>query len=91
MNKSVYSFGGGAALDDPRARDKTIVGGKGANLADMASIGLPVPPGFTITTEECVRYLAQGGDFTQQVRDEVAGGLAHVERAMGKALAQSPA
>ncbi|MDE2619156.1 MAG: hypothetical protein KGL54_03225, partial [Sphingomonadales bacterium] len=56
--EQVYTFGGDARHDDPRARDKTIVGGKGANLAEMASIGLPVPPGFTITTEECVRYLA---------------------------------
>ncbi len=45
------------AATDPRTQDKTIVGGKGANLAEMAGIGLPVPPGFTITTEECVRYL----------------------------------
>ncbi|MGZ3249967.1 MAG: PEP/pyruvate-binding domain-containing protein, partial [Croceibacterium sp.] len=55
--QTVYPFGGGAAYDDARAKDKTVTGGKGANLAEMASIGLPVPPGFTITTEECVRYL----------------------------------
>ena len=53
--KLVYIFGGGSNSIDPRTRDKTIVGGKGANLAEMAGIGLPVPPGFTITTEECVR------------------------------------
>ena len=57
---NVYTFGGSTRSDDPRTRDKTIVGGKGANLAEMAGIGLPVPPGFTITTEECVRYLAEG-------------------------------
>ena len=45
MNKQVYTFGGGIAHDDPRARDKVILGGKGANLAEMAGIGLPVPPG----------------------------------------------
>ena len=60
MNKSVYTFGGGAVSDDPRAKDKTIVGGKGANLAEMAGIGLPVPPGFTITTDACRAYLDEG-------------------------------
>ena len=49
MNSPVYTFGGGANNTDLRTRDKTIVGGKGANLAEMAGIGLPVPPGFTIT------------------------------------------
>ncbi|HEX7750864.1 MAG TPA: pyruvate, phosphate dikinase [Novosphingobium sp.] len=88
MVKQVYTFGGGAAHtnagSDPRARDKTIVGGKGANLAEMASIGLPVPPGFTITTEECVRYLAEGADFSAALRDEVATALAHIEQTVGK-------
>ncbi|MEO6093999.1 MAG: pyruvate, phosphate dikinase [Novosphingobium sp.] len=84
MTPQVYSFGGGVTHDDPRARDKTIVGGKGANLAEMAGIGLPVPPGFTITTEECVRYLAGGSDFSQELRDEVAKGLVHIENAVGK-------
>ena len=84
MNKSVYTFGGGASEDDPRARDKNIVGGKGANLAEMAAIGLPVPPGFTITTEECVRYLAGGSDFSAELRAEVAGALAHIEKSVGK-------
>lgn len=84
MNKSVYSFGGGAALDDPRAMDKTIVGGKGANLADMASIGLPVPPGFTITTEICVQYLSEGAQFSDALRADVAAAMTHVEAAVGK-------
>ncbi len=55
MSKSVYPFGVNAPHNDDRQRDKTIAGGKGANLAEMASIGLPGHPGFTITTEECVR------------------------------------
>ena len=80
----VYLFGGDAASTDPRAKDKTVVGGKGANLAEMAGIGLPVPPGFTITTEECVRYLAEGGDFSDSVKAEVAAALGHIERAVGK-------
>ena len=84
MTRTVYGFGGDAANDDPRARDKTIVGGKGANLAEMAAIGLPVPPGFTITTEECVRYLAEGGDFPDALRADVAAGVEHIERAVGK-------
>jgi len=50
MNAYVFHFGGGASNNDPRSRDKTIVGGKGANLAEMAGIGLPVPPGLTIRT-----------------------------------------
>jgi pyruvate, orthophosphate dikinase len=84
MSKQVYTFGGGANHSDPRTRDKTIVGGKGANLAEMAGIGLPVPPGFTITTEECVRYLAEGADFSPELRAEVAQALAHIEAAVGK-------
>ena len=84
MNKQVYTFGGDANSDDPRARDKTVVGGKGANLGEMAGIGLPVPPGFTITTEECVRYLAEGGDFSDTLRAEVAEALGHIERSVGK-------
>jgi len=84
MNKQVYTFGGGATHDDARTRDKTIVGGKGANLAEMAGIGLPVPPGFTITTEECVSYLASGADFSDALRADVATALAHIETAVGK-------
>src|SRR6187401_618073 len=84
MNKQVYLFGGGAVSDDPRARDKTVVGGKGANLAEMAGIGLPVPPGFTIATEECLRYLQHRADFTLTFRAEVAEALAHIEQAVGK-------
>ncbi|MGN6497585.1 MAG: PEP/pyruvate-binding domain-containing protein, partial [Tsuneonella sp.] len=90
--QTVYPFGGGVASDDPRARDKTVTGGKGANLAEMAGIGLPVPPGFTITTEECVRYLKEGGDpstalrtgFSDGLREAVAEALAHIERSVGK-------
>ena len=84
MNRQVYTFGGGAVHDDPRTKDKTIVGGKGANLAEMAGIGLPVPPGFTITTEECVKYLAEGADFSEGLRGDVADALRHIEQAVGK-------
>ncbi|HEY8603102.1 pyruvate, phosphate dikinase [Tsuneonella suprasediminis] len=84
MNNSVYTFGGNAPHSDPRQKDKTITGGKGANLAEMASIGLPVPPGFTITTEECVRYLRDGGDFSDALRADVTTALTHIEGAVGK-------
>ena len=84
MTTYVFTFGGGVSHQDPRAKYKTVVGGKGANLAEMAGIGLPVPPGFTITTEECVRYLAEGGDFSDSVKSEVAAALGHIERAVGK-------
>ncbi|WP_137679279.1 pyruvate, phosphate dikinase [Aurantiacibacter suaedae] len=83
---TVYTFGGSASHSDPRQKDKTITGGKGANLAEMAGIGLPVPPGFTITTEECVRYLAEGADFSADLRAEVAAALAHIEKAVGKSF-----
>ncbi len=84
--KQVYTFGGGAAHDDARARDRNVVGGKGANLAEMAGIGLPVPPGFTITAEECVRYLAEGANFSDALRGDVATALTHIESAVGKAF-----
>ncbi len=90
--QTVYPFGGGAPHSDPRQKDKTVTGGKGANLAEMAAIGLPVPPGFTITTEECVRYLAGGADpstslrtgFSDDLRTSVANALTHIEKSVGK-------
>ncbi len=89
MTAYVFEFGGGARHDDPRARDKTVVGGKGANLAEMAQIGLPVPPGFTITTEECVRYLAEGANFPDALRSHVARALGHIEATVGKRFGDS--
>jgi pyruvate,orthophosphate dikinase len=82
--QTVYTFGGNADHSDPRQKDKTVAGGKGANLAEMASIGLPVPPGFTITTEECVAYLQDGADFSDGLRAAVLEALAHVEATVGK-------
>ncbi|MDP4539278.1 pyruvate, phosphate dikinase [Qipengyuania sp. DY56-A-20] len=86
MPQSVFHFGGDASHSDPRQKDKKVTGGKGANLAVMAEIGLPVPPGFTIATEECLTYLAGGADFPQALRDQVAEALRHVERTVGKVL-----
>src|SRR5687767_11809102 len=83
MNANVYPFGGSAHSDDPRSRDKTVVGGKGANLAEMAAIGLPVPPGFSITTEVCTAYNACRA-FDDALRAEVAAGIAHIEDATAR-------
>ena len=84
MTETVFTFGGNAPHSNARQKDKTVTGGKGANLAEMASIGLPVPPGFTIATEECLSYLAGGADFSQKLRDDVAEALRHVEATVGK-------
>ncbi|WP_394269519.1 pyruvate, phosphate dikinase [Qipengyuania sp.] len=84
MSETVFTFGGDATQVNPRQKDKTVTGGKGANLAEMAAIGLPVPPGFTIATSECLAYLAGGADFSHALRNDVAVALAHVERTVGK-------
>lgn len=84
MSAYVFHFGGGAVSTDARAKDKTIVGGKGSNLAEMAGIGLPVPPGFTITTEVCTAYNANGKTFDDALRAGVANGVKHVEAATGR-------
>ena len=82
MTQYVYRFGGG--VSDGGRGDRNLLGGKGANLAEMASIGLPVPPGFTISTEFCAVYYDEGRAFPQGLRDEVATGLAHIEGITGK-------
>ncbi|MBO9579418.1 MAG: pyruvate, phosphate dikinase [Sphingobium sp.] len=86
MTRYVYRFGGG--VDDGAAAgvggDKNLLGGKGANLDGMAAIGLPVPPGFTITTEMCTRYYADGETYPESLNAEVTGGIAHIEAVTGK-------
>src|SRR3954451_3188776 len=82
MTRFVYRFGGG--ISDGMAGDRNLLGGKGANLAEMASIGLPVPPGFTISTEMCARFYDEGETFPDSVRGEVANGIAHIEQVTGK-------
>ena len=85
MTQFVYRFGGGVSDGDESTRgNKNLLGGKGANLDGMAAIGLPVPPGFTITTEMCTLYYAEGQTFPASVRAEVAGGIAHIEAVTGK-------
>ena len=78
----VYRFGGG--VSDGGKGDKNLLGGKGANLAEMASIDLPVPPGFTISTAMCTRYYEEGERFPDSLRAEVAEGIAHIEKITGK-------
>ncbi|WP_298747728.1 pyruvate, phosphate dikinase [uncultured Brevundimonas sp.] len=82
MTQWVYGFGGGSADGDASMKD--LLGGKGANLAEMSSLGLPVPPGFTITTEACVHYYANGQTWPGGLRDQVAAGLKTVEAVVGK-------
>ena len=81
MAKWVYSFGDGKA--EGRAEMRNLLGGKGANLAEMSSLGLPVPPGFTITTEVCTWYYANGNAYPGELKDEVEKALAAVEKTVG--------
>ena len=83
-SRYVYRFGGGAS--DGAEGDKALLGGKGANLAGMAAIGLPVPPGFTISTPMCTRFYAEGERFPESLRTEVLAGIAHIEKLTGKRL-----
>ncbi|WP_165073550.1 pyruvate, phosphate dikinase [Paludisphaera rhizosphaerae] len=81
-SKYVYSFGGGKA--EGRSDMKELLGGKGANLAEMSSIGIPVPPGFTITTEVCHEYYEGGKKLPEAVKPQVEEALLHVEKIAGK-------
>ncbi|MHC4833640.1 MAG: PEP/pyruvate-binding domain-containing protein, partial [Planctomycetota bacterium] len=78
----VYSFG--PSRCDGDASQKALLGGKGANLADMTSIGLPVPPGFTITTETCAAYEKAGNRMPRGLMKEVAEAIARLEKETGK-------
>lgn len=80
--KQVYTFGNGQA--EGRADMKNLLGGKGANLAEMNHIGVPVPPGFTITTEICTAYNKNGKEaVVKMLKDDVEKAIAHVEKLMG--------
>ena len=82
MTKWVYHFG--ANVNDGNATLKNLLGGKGANLAEMASIGLPVPPGFTITTEVCTAYYDNGQAYPAELVAQVDAALVRVESAVGR-------
>ncbi len=82
--KFVYSFGGGKA--DGKADMKTLLGGKGANLAEMSVIGIPVPPGFTITTEVCAEYYENGKKLPEAVKTQVQAAIKQMESMLGAKL-----
>ena len=85
--KYLYSFGSGKA--DGNAAMKNLLGGKGANLAEMASLGLPVPAGFTITTEVCTYYYAHKKTYPKELKAQVEVALSKVEKIMGARFGDS--
>src|SRR5262245_61520068 len=80
--KWVYSFGDGRA--EGKALMRNLLGGKGAGLAEMANLGLPVPPGFTITTDVCTFYYAHDKQYPKDLRGQVERALAQVGRITGR-------
>ncbi|REJ37240.1 MAG: pyruvate, phosphate dikinase [Bacillota bacterium] len=81
MTKRVYFFGGGTAEGNGQMRE--LLGGKGANLAEMTLLGIPVPPGFTITTEMCTAYYALGKRWPEGLEEEIKANLKRLEDVMG--------
>src|SRR5208337_3223756 len=81
MSKWVYSFGAGH--NEGGADMKNLLGGKGANLAEMAVIGLPVPPGFTLTTEVCTAFYDNDRKYPEELKGQVDGALGRIEKAVG--------
>src|SRR5580693_9271568 len=79
--KHVYQFGNSKA--DGNGTMKPLLGGKGANLAEMTRIGLPVPPGFTITTEVCTYYYAHKRTYPKELQGQMVAGIANMEKIMG--------
>jgi len=84
MAKHVYSFGNGKADGDGKMKD--VLGGKGAGLAEMSRAGVPVPPGFTISTEVCNIYFQNKNSFPKEIESEISASLAQLESATGKKL-----
>lgn len=82
MTQYVYTFGAGEAQGD--AKMKNLLGGKGANLAEMNKVGIPVPAGFTITTEMCDVYYKRNRNYPPELNNEVENGLKYIEKIMGK-------
>ena len=81
MTKWIYTFGDGSA--EGAAEMHELLGGKGANLAEMADLGLPVPPGFTITTEVCTYFTANNDAYPDALEADVDAAMAHIEGIMG--------
>lgn len=82
MTKWVYAFGDGSA--DGSAEMKNLLGGKGANLAEMSNLGLPVPPGFTISTEVCTHYYDNGKKYPDDLKEQSIKALATIEGTLGR-------
>ena len=82
MEKWVYTFGGGRA--EGNAGDRNLLGGKGANLAEMCNLGLPVPPGLTIVTSACNHYYDNGRTLPESLKDQVRAGLRQMEAITGR-------
>ncbi|MBC7106372.1 MAG: pyruvate, phosphate dikinase, partial [Firmicutes bacterium] len=82
MERFVYLFGGDRTDGDAGMKD--LLGGKGANLAEMARLGIPVPPGFTITTQVCRYYVEHEGDYPPGLKEQVEEGVKHLEKATGR-------
>ena len=80
--KSVYYFGSGKA--DGKAEMKNLLGGKGANLAEMTNLDIPVPPGLTITTEVCTYYYDNSYNFPSDLEEQVKNAIREIETVMGK-------
>jgi len=85
--KYVYHFGAGKA--DGKAEMKELLGGKGANLAEMSGLGIPVPAGFTISTEVCNTFYDNNGTYSDEVKKQVETGVANIEKIMGKKFGDS--
>ena len=85
MSKWVYSFG--QSLTEGSASDRNLLGGKGANLAEMSSIGLPVPPGFTLSTEVCTWFYDNGRSYPSELKDQVNAAIARLEQETGMGFA----
>src|SRR6201995_1906718 len=77
-----YVYPGGAGKADGNGGMKPLLGGKGANLAEMTRIGLPVPPGFTITTEVCTYFYANKRTYPQELQTQMEAGIANMEKIM---------
>src|SRR5437016_3275608 len=82
QHRWVYASGGGKA--EGRSDMRNLLGGKGAGLAEMANLGLPVPPGFTITSEVCTHYYANGNSYPKELEGQVERALAEVGRITGR-------
>jgi pyruvate,orthophosphate dikinase len=80
-DKFVYTFGDGKA--EGNAKMKLLLGGKGANLAEMSNLGIPVPAGFTISTDVCTAYYENKGKYSEEVKKQVQDGVASIEKIMG--------